>query len=64
VVQQEAPEIDETLDDLSDALVAYGLDNKDGGERGVEFVPEIGLSFEKVKEGYTLKSLWQVITAS
>ena len=54
-------EIDDTNYESQDAFAAYLADG--GGERGAEvvFCRELGVAMEKIKDGFTLESLWSVL---
>ncbi len=57
-------EIDENVPDSNDAFTAYlaegeAANNKE--ERPIVFCPELGLSIEQIRDGFTLDSLWQVL---
>ncbi|KAK7063197.1 Bardet-Biedl syndrome 5 protein [Halocaridina rubra] len=54
------PEIDETVNDGADVLAAYLADGHHHDREPV-FSKELGLAIEKLKEGYTLQTLWEVI---
>ncbi|KAG1683555.1 Bardet-Biedl syndrome 5 [Nymphon striatum] len=45
----------------SDLLAAYLADDHQQSDREVIYSDELGLAVEKLKEGYTLANLWQVI---
>ncbi|XP_068244808.1 Bardet-Biedl syndrome 5 protein homolog isoform X2 [Palaemon carinicauda] len=53
-------EIDETVNDTADVLAAYLADGNHY-DREPTFSNELGLAIEKLKEGYTLHTLWEVI---
>ncbi|XP_066968742.1 Bardet-Biedl syndrome 5 protein homolog isoform X2 [Macrobrachium rosenbergii] len=53
-------EIDETVNDSADILAAYLADGNHN-DREPTFSSELGLAIEKLKEGYTLHTLWEVI---
>lgn len=52
VSQQETP---------PDLLAAYYADGGLEDERQIVYAEELGLAIESLKDGYTLKSLWEVI---
>ena len=47
----------------SDALTAYLAEggSQDKLERPLVFCPELGLTIEQLRDGFTLDSLWQVL---
>lgn len=53
-------EIDESVSDAGDVLAAYLAD---GHHHDLEpvYSAELGLAVEKLKDGYTLQTLWEVI---
>ena len=55
-------EIDQTAPESKDVFAAYIAE---GGEQSKDrppvFSPELGLCIEKLKDGFTLESLWQVL---
>lgn len=56
-------EIDENAPDSTDAFTAYlaeGSGSQDHN-RPLVFSPELGLCIEKLRDGFTLESLWQVL---
>ncbi|XP_071542201.1 BBSome complex member BBS5 isoform X3 [Panulirus ornatus] len=53
-------EIDESVHDTADVLAAYLADGLHHDREPV-FSSELGLAIEKLKEGYTLQTLWEVI---
>ena len=56
-------EIDESINNSSDAFTAYLAEggNQDKLERPLVFSPELGLTIEQLRDGFTLDSLWQVL---
>lgn len=58
---EEIVEFDENVNDLSNALAAYSLDQRDENNSEPVYCPELGLAVEKVKPGYSMKTLWEVI---
>lgn len=52
VAQQDTP---------PDLLAAYYADGGQDEDRQIVYSEELGLAIETLKEGYTLKSLWEVI---
>ncbi|XP_069948576.1 BBSome complex member BBS5 isoform X1 [Cherax quadricarinatus] len=53
-------EIDESVSETADVLAAYLADGNHHDREPV-FSSELGLAIEKLKEGYTLQTLWEVI---
>ena len=45
----------------SDAFAAYFADGLHQSDRPVVFSEELGLAIEELKDGFTLKKLWQVL---
>lgn len=41
--------------------MTYSLDQQDENNSKPVYSPELGLAVEKLKSGYTLKNLWEVI---
>lgn len=58
---EEIIEFDENVNDLSNALATYSLDQRDENKSEPVYCPELGLAIEKIKPGYTMKTLWEVI---
>lgn len=58
--EMDEEEIDESVSEAGDVLAAYLAD---GHHHDLEpvFSPELGLAVEKLKDGYTLQTLWEVI---
>ncbi|XP_076060731.1 Bardet-Biedl syndrome 5 protein isoform X1 [Oratosquilla oratoria] len=54
------PEIDDSVVETSDVLTLYLADGRHQDGEPV-YAPELGLAVEKLKEGFTLQSLWEVI---
>lgn len=44
-----------------DLLAAYYADGGMNEERNIVYAEELGLAIELLKDGYSLKSLWEVI---
>lgn len=61
VVPEEVVEFDETLNDLSNTLATYKLDQRNEGAGKPIFCPQLGLAVEKLSEDYTMQSLWEVL---
>ncbi|RWS29187.1 DUF1448 domain containing protein-like protein [Leptotrombidium deliense] len=58
--------VEETKEANADVLAAYLADDctsieKDGQ---IEYCPQLGLAIEKIKDGYTLESLWNVVNSN
>ncbi|CAL4167474.1 unnamed protein product, partial [Meganyctiphanes norvegica] len=53
-------ELDETVQDTADVLAAYLADGHHTDREPV-YSAELGLAIEKLKDGYTLQTLWDVI---
>lgn len=60
-VNEDVEEIAELNNDMSNAFVAYFADGRAGSDREPVYSNELGLAVEKLKEGFTLQSLWEVI---
>jgi len=45
----------------SEAFAAYFADSHQDGDREPEFNPQLGLAMEKLRDGMTLKGLWEVM---
>lgn len=60
---EDIAEFDESLNDMSNVLLSYGLDNNNNKVNGEEIVysPDLGLAIEKLKDGFTLQNLWEVL---
>nr|CAD7440018.1 unnamed protein product [Timema bartmani] len=63
-LEDDIEEVDETGDEMSNAFVAYFADGGHERDREPVYSPELGLAIEKLKEGFTLKSLWEVIPST
>lgn len=61
---EEVAEFDENLNDMSNTLLSYSLDQQDENPSYPVYCPELGLAVEKLKEGYSIKQLWEVIPTS
>ncbi|KDR08011.1 Bardet-Biedl syndrome 5 protein-like protein [Zootermopsis nevadensis] len=57
-------EFDDTKDELSNAFVAYFVDSGHKKDREPVYSPELGLAIEKLKDGFTIQSLWEVLPSS
>ncbi|XP_063848231.1 Bardet-Biedl syndrome 5 protein homolog isoform X3 [Scylla paramamosain] len=58
--EMDEEEIDESVSDAGDVLAAYLADGHHNDLEPV-FSAELGLAVEKLKDGYTLQTLWEVI---
>lgn len=55
-------EIDVTSADSTDIFAAYVADGgMEGRDREPVYSPELGICIEKLKDGFTLEGLWQVL---
>jgi len=61
---EDIQEIDDTGDELSNAFVAYFADSGHKKDREPVYSPELGLAVEKLKDGFTIQSLWEVLPIS
>ncbi|XP_059473852.1 Bardet-Biedl syndrome 5 protein homolog [Neocloeon triangulifer] len=68
-VEKEVQEIDDRPNEMSDALVNYYAAGSEsttpevpGAKNPVSFCSEFGLAIETPKEGFSVKSLWEVLT--
>ncbi|XP_047496183.1 Bardet-Biedl syndrome 5 protein homolog isoform X1 [Penaeus chinensis] len=59
--EMEEAEIDESINDSADVLAAYLADGRHS-DRETVFSNELGLAIEKLKDGYTLQTLWEIST--
>ncbi|XP_045594145.1 BBSome complex member BBS5 isoform X2 [Procambarus clarkii] len=57
---EDEAEIDESVSDTADVLAAYLADGHHQDREPV-YSSELGLAIEKLKDGYTLQTLWEVI---
>lgn len=53
-----------TSKDHCDTFAAYFADDNHARDRDPVYCEELGLAFEKLKDGFTLNSLWEVIPSS
>jgi len=51
----------ETTEDQSDAFAAYFADGNKQTDREPVYSEELGLAIEKLKDGFTLSGLWEVV---
>lgn len=58
---EDVEEIEEPRSEISNALSAYLIDKGNSKERPPVYCTDLGLSIEKLKDGYTLRQLWEVI---
>jgi len=61
---EDIQEFDDTGDELSNAFVAYFADTGHKHDREPVYSPELGLAVEKLKDGFTIQSLWEVLPIS
>lgn len=62
IADTEQSEIDESAaGSHHDAVAAYLSDDTPSKDNEVVYCPQLGLAIEKIKEGFTLDSLWQVV---
>lgn len=61
IMNEDVEEIGELNNDMSNAFVAYFADGRAGSDREPVYSQELGLAVEKLKEGFTMQSLWEVI---
>lgn len=54
-------EFDKTVNNLPNVLVNYSLDQMEENTRKPVHCPELGLAVEKLRDGYTMQSLWEVL---
>ncbi|CAH1789030.1 unnamed protein product, partial [Owenia fusiformis] len=61
-VQYEQDDVEiETTEDQSDAFAAYFADGNKSKDRDPVYSDELGLAIEKLKDGFTLSGLWEVM---
>ncbi|KAK3925737.1 Bardet-Biedl syndrome 5 protein-like protein [Frankliniella fusca] len=63
-VTEDPEEIGELNNDMSNAFVAYFADGRAGSDREPVYNAELGLAVERLKEGFSLQGLWEVIPAT
>ncbi|KAE8749940.1 hypothetical protein FOCC_FOCC003410 [Frankliniella occidentalis] len=63
-VSEDPEEIGELNNDMSNAFVAYFADGRAGSDREPVYSAELGLAVERLKEGFSLQGLWEVIPAA
>lgn len=61
---EDIQEFDDSGDMLSNAFVAYFADSGHKKDREPVYSPELGLAIEKLKDGFTVQSLWEVLPSS
>ncbi|XP_074858229.1 BBSome complex member BBS5 isoform X2 [Carettochelys insculpta] len=60
-VEQVQDDVEIESDDQTDAFVAYFADGNKQQDREPVFSEELGLAIEKLKDGFTLQGLWEVM---
>ncbi|KAB1279420.1 Bardet-Biedl syndrome 5 protein-like protein [Camelus dromedarius] len=61
-VEQIQDDVEIDSDDHTDAFVAYFADGNKQQDREPVFSEELGLAIEKLKDGFTLQGLWEVMS--
>ncbi|KAM7049362.1 BBSome complex member BBS5 isoform 1-T1 [Acridotheres tristis] len=61
-VEQIPDDVEIEADEHTDAFVAYFADENKQHDREPVFSEELGLAIEKLKDGFTLQGLWEVMT--
>uniref|UniRef100_A0A8D1A0X2 Bardet-Biedl syndrome 5 n=1 Tax=Sus scrofa TaxID=9823 RepID=A0A8D1A0X2_PIG len=61
-VEQVQDDVEIDSDDHTDAFVAYFADGNKQQDREPVFSEELGLAIEKLKDGFTLQGLWEVMS--
>ncbi|XP_014104705.1 PREDICTED: Bardet-Biedl syndrome 5 protein isoform X3 [Pseudopodoces humilis] len=61
-VEQVPDDVEIEADEHTDAFVAYFADENKQHDREAVFSEELGLAIEKLKDGFTLQGLWEVMT--
>uniref|UniRef100_A0A8C5LLL0 BBSome complex member BBS5 PH domain-containing protein n=1 Tax=Jaculus jaculus TaxID=51337 RepID=A0A8C5LLL0_JACJA len=61
-VEQVQDDVEIDADDHTDAFVAYFADGNKQQDREPVFSEELGLAIEKLKDGFTLQGLWEVMS--
>ncbi|KFW86864.1 Bardet-Biedl syndrome 5 protein, partial [Manacus vitellinus] len=61
-VEQVQDDVEIEADEHTDAFVAYFADENKQHDREPVFSEELGLAVEKLKDGFTLQGLWEVMT--
>ncbi|XP_015490332.1 Bardet-Biedl syndrome 5 protein isoform X2 [Parus major] len=61
-VEQVPDDVEIEADEHTDAFVAYFADENKQHDREPVFSEELGLAIEKLKDGFTLQGLWEVMT--
>ncbi|XP_010405126.1 Bardet-Biedl syndrome 5 protein isoform X2 [Corvus cornix cornix] len=61
-VEQVPDDVEIESDEHTDAFVAYFADENKQHDREPVFSEELGLAIEKLKDGFTLQGLWEVMT--
>lgn len=60
----EIEEIDENPNEINTKYSTYLTDSNNDGPREPTYSKEIGFAIEKIKDGFNLKDLWEVLPAS
>ncbi|XP_041117699.1 Bardet-Biedl syndrome 5 protein homolog [Polyodon spathula] len=60
-VEQAQNDVEIEPDEQTDAFVAYFADGGKQQDREPVFSEELGLAIEKLKDGFTLQGLWEVV---
>uniref|UniRef100_A0A8C4SEN7 BBSome complex member BBS5 n=1 Tax=Erpetoichthys calabaricus TaxID=27687 RepID=A0A8C4SEN7_ERPCA len=61
-VEQAQDDVEIEPDEQTDAFVAYFADGNKQQDREPIFSEELGLAIEKLKDGFTLQGLWEVVS--
>jgi Bardet-Biedl syndrome 5 protein len=61
---EDVQEFGDSGDVMSNAFVAYFADSGHKKDREPVYSPELGLAIEKLKDGFTVQSLWEVLPSS
>nr|XP_060634695.1 Bardet-Biedl syndrome 5 protein isoform X2 [Anolis sagrei ordinatus] len=61
-VEQVQDDVEIEADEQTDAFVAYFADGNKQQDREPVFSEELGLAIEKLKDGFTLQGLWEVMS--
>jgi hypothetical protein len=61
---EDIQEFDDSGEVMSNAFVAYFADSGHKRDREPVYSPELGLAIEKLKDGFTVQSLWGVLPSS
>jgi hypothetical protein len=63
---REVQEIDDRPNEMSDALVNYCSSAEESGVNKcglISFCPQLGLAVETPRDGFTVRSLWEVLNS-